>query len=270
MNRQEVITPKDLVVFRTEKVPFVEQLISSLPGGITKNACQDIERTSHLHDESYIATQITRQVDRSGLIPNLADVAGTPEDVFDILHPIGAHAIETINALPDALKSNVFSALNQQTCTPDVLVWLNAMFGNIVEPLKKYRGEKSEKLRAIAIQTIYSQHGYDKNKPLITLHSVFDNDAKLDYVNQTYEIPRITEEAKQHILTITPDFLQRDRDEDHPVNTPRGFLQKIGLIGVPFTRELAKYAKKIIDLNLFDEQTKRQLERFDEHIRSLP
>lgn len=245
------------------QVPFVEQLISQLPDGISQTLEMELEKRSRAHNLSYLATQITRIIDRSGLVPNIVDACESKNDAEDILLQLAATKLADINALGEKKHYDILQTLQDGSCTPNALVTLDRMFGEMIGVLKLLRGSKSEQLRTI------NQELIDKKQVQILYYPSFI-EGKLDYINHSFLIPPSPPQMTDLLVHITPDFLNRQTAREYPVDTPEGFLQTIGIVGDPFTRELAQYTKVLLNLRSVEQEQRAAMMAFDEYIRNNP
>jgi hypothetical protein len=243
-------------------VPFVQELIPFLPDGISKKFFNELVSQSHTHDLSYMGAQTDRNLEQSGILINLEDVCHSKEDAMSYLLPLATYQIVKINGENPELQQQIWSTLAGSTCTPDALVYLDGVFGEMIKDLKQFRGPIFDAIRERKLQLLDVYQARS-----IVYYPHFNENDRLVSVIHANTIPPFPPEMKNMLLAIRPDFLDPKAIE-YPVKTERGFLQIIGKFGHPFTRELARYAYHVLHVSDFETREQHAIEAMRAYVES--
>lgn len=216
-------------------LPFVSELADLLPHGITKQMHRQLVIDSVGYNNPFLATQMTRQIDLSGLVPNVADVCNTPDEVLAILNPLATEQIQLIKQ--DPLREIIFKTLEGTSTSPMALKWLDTSLGKIINALRSKRGPISLRMQQGAYDALKVSGG------TIVYYPTYEDGhtGKVDYVTCAYLCPPLSKESAQILQTLTPALLKRgsyEFSQHYPVTEPIGYLRQIGIVGWPYLRSL--------------------------------
>jgi len=232
---------KNLIEYHAT-LPFISQLADLLPHGITEQVHRRLVIDSAKHNDPFLATQTTRQIDLSGFVPNVVDICNTPEEVMAILHPLAMEQIQLIKQNP--LRKIIFETLEGTSTSPDALKWLDTSLGEIINALKSKRGPISLRMQRDAYDGLKASGG------TIVYYPTYEDRyaGKVDYVTCAYFFPPLSKESAQILQTLTPELLKRGSygfTQHYPVTEPIGYLRQIGIVGWPYLRSLIDNIDKI-------------------------
>jgi len=273
MSRQEITSSAETPIYWvSQRVPYVEDLLTFSPKGITKNDYQQLIARAQKHVPSFLFTQTTRRIDRSGLIVNLADVAKTPSEASVYLTIIMTKSLRRVHALDKDTRTQVFNLLAENKPTPDALCFLDQEMNTITESLKKYRGIQYAKLRQSIVGKIQNpdiKYISNFNGPATYDLELTDdvNTKQLTYIQEQYSIDPLPQVINQQIKSITPDFLLRENTDSYSIDTIPGFAREIGKVGNPAVRELALLIRSWEKINQYDTIMQQKLDPLADHIR---
>jgi hypothetical protein len=261
------------------KPPFVNEILDAIqPEGISLRSFTDLVKESRVYDLSTILTAMIREIDLTGLLPNLAGVYTDPQEVLEALVNLGHEQLLKIHPLDPDLKEEVFTALQGGRCTLRALLVLNERQREVIAHLSHVRqgspmAQAFRQATEKALRDLY--HHPDKlvsdmfskvisyqdlsvlyrDEPHICYSPRIHNDSVAE-VWQFFFMPRLERihlPASFHRFTVagildqmTPHTFSRKYNDDQHFDprTPTGFIGLLGKVGGALPRLLVAQAEK--------------------------
>jgi hypothetical protein len=259
---------------------FVNELLAAIrPDVITPQMFEAMVRESRAFDLNTMLTAVTRQIDVTGLVPNLAGIFEDAQDVLEELTNLGHFQLMKIGRLDADLQTEVYATLKgtPQTSLRALLV-LDEIQGEIIQHLLQLR-QLSHLAMAIrqateaALRSLYQQPidlgsatfdglvGYEdrlqlqQGEPRICYRKRVSEGAVVE-VWQYFFMPKIGEiqlanpfgnsTVGRVVQSITPHvFLRKFVDDSRfDPRTPVGFIGLVGKVGGAFPRLIARQVKE--------------------------
>lgn len=122
------------------KPPFVNEILDEIrPDGISHWLFDKLVKESRMYELSTILTAMVRNVDLSGVIPNLAGAYTDPQDVLELLTNLGHRQLLKIDRLDQIFQDEIFAALKGNRCTLRALLKLDESQREVIEQLTQIR-----------------------------------------------------------------------------------------------------------------------------------
>ena len=260
--------------------PFIDSLLAHHPDvPISPKRFNAIVDESRGYEESFILVQMTRQVDVSGFVANLAGTCDRPADALAHLAALGKQELDTLQQKADIdekIPNEVFETLLGQNVTLRAVLILDDMQGDVVRKLTAIREGSPialafKEANKTALRDLYAREG-ELRRPFHLLtteeqmklwsgkprigYARYDTNHAVHAVNHYFlrpdlrsvRIPAFGNQTARDILTaITPDYFNRaHRTSDMHDNpqTPEGLIALLGKISHPLPRFIAEYLKK--------------------------
>lgn len=262
MVHEQPMAPDILPVRSYENAPpFVSPLLTAIrPDAIDEPMFDELVRRASPYTEKWLATNMVRQIDMTGMTPYLIGTAVTPEDTLVTLLPLASEQLDRIGRFDDALEDEIFSSLWGGRTSIRALMELDRIQSDMTDTLKGImKGHpEAEAFRAANLKAIKNAAGGDvlpspggfldmlmptrsftwlERTPSVTYRPKFDEDGRLVDVSQRYSLPDIP--AKGTLLAILPKAFRRDTPGvDTDPKTPIGFLRRLGKVGHPLPRAI--------------------------------
>ncbi len=259
--------------------PLVNEILDEMrPDGITPRTFARMVEDSREFDLGTILTAMTRQIDLSGLIPNLVGTCDDPQDTLEILANLGHAQLMEICHLDVGLQVEVFAALKGGRCTLRALLALDECQHAVIDCLSSYR-QRSPLAQAFrqatetALRELYHHPEkmvsdiFDRVISYRDLRVLYQGVPRICYTSrlrngilaevwQYFFIPRLERvrlPAPYQALTtagilerITPHIYNRRLSDDRRFDphTPTGFIGLLGKVGGALPRLLVRQAEK--------------------------
>jgi hypothetical protein len=293
---EAVKTIETLTVYN--KPFFVNELLRIIqPELITPKMFAEVVNESRVFELNTMLTAMTRQMDLSGIVPNLAGVYEDPQDVLEVLMNLGHMQLLKISQFETELQEEIFETLkgNQGTTLRALLVLdecQREVIGYLVQARQQsplalaLRQATDEALKAL-YRNPHHLHspmfddliGYDERsvmytgEPHICYHQHVYGGGVVE-VWQFFFMPKLGEirlpkpfekhRVGEVLNGITPKAYKRSDVDDDQFNprTPAGFMGLLGKVGGALPRLIAKQVKK-------NEQLREQVMREEALERAL-
>jgi hypothetical protein len=261
------------------KPPYVNEILYELkPDALSARDFRLLVAEASGYDINTMLTYMTRELDVSGLVPNLAGVCASPQEVLKVMAEIGHEQLLQIRGLEPALRREVMDALIGTDCSLRALLVLDDAQRAVVAQLLTYR--RGSEL-ALAVRQAMEDHLRQLYRSPIKIRSeVFDWALTVDALDaQMHGIPRIcypyraaggdVREVWQYFhlprlefihlgghfshLTVrevlaglTPDFyLRGSKYDDHfDPASPVGFMGLLGKVGGTLPRMVVERVRR--------------------------
>jgi hypothetical protein len=259
---------------------FVNELLRNIqPDSIKPKLFAEMVKESRTFDINTMLTAMTRQIDCSGVVPNLAGVYDDPEDVLEMLMNLGHVQLMKIAQLDHELQNEVFETLKggPDTTLRGLLV-LDECQAEIIGQLMQVRQRSAlalamrrateealkdlyKKKRNLCSSTFDSVISYDDRRMLYNgepcicyLKHVYRGHVvevwqyffmpKLDDIRLPAPFERYC--AGKLLTHITPKDFRRGYVDDAKFDprTPSGFIGLLGKVGGALPRLIARHVKK--------------------------
>jgi hypothetical protein len=292
----EIKTAEVLTVFK--KPFFVNELLAAIrPDVITPGMFEEMVKRSREFDVHTILTAMTRQVDISGIIPNLAGMYNNPQDILEVLTNQGHLQLLKISNMDQDLQNEIFETLKgSHRTTLRALLVLNDCQREIVHYFTHIR-EQSPLATAIrmanqeALEDLYSHpkrlHSktFDQviaiqcrkeifnGKPFVCYPAQIFEGAVVEvwkyfFMPNIYQIPLPKPYRGQTVgeimESLTPHIYRRQVCDEPKLEpqTPSGFMGLLGKVGGALPRQIAMQVNK-------NEEIKQKVMREEETARDL-
>ncbi len=258
---------------------FVNELLAAIrPDCITHEMFDEMVKDSRVFDLGTMLTAMTRQVDSSGIIPNLAGIADNPQDVLELFANLGHEQLMMISQCEPGLQKDVFDTLEGVRCTLRALLILDESQRQVINKLSQLR-QGSHLALAIrqateeSLRDLYRSPLKLKSYPFdkaICYHDrspLYQKEPRICYpkrvkdgavveVWQFYFIPplnrvRLPDEfgrlsVKQALDRITPDIYKRKNKGETKFDprTPLGYMGLLGKVGGALPQLIASQVRK--------------------------
>jgi len=273
------VTSEADVVTVFNKPPFVNELLAAiLPEHITLKMFNEMVKESRVYDLSTILTAMTRQIDYSGLVPNLAGIYDDPQEVLIELMGLGYRQLSEILQLDSEIQTEIFDTLKGIRCTLRALVILDERQREVISQLTHLRQQSALALairqsNEQALRELYKNPrdlgscmfdeviGYKESLALYQkepriCYRKRDTEGNVVEVWQYYFMPRISKirlpkefgklTVGQVVDQITPNVYKRSLGEDSRFDprTPTGFMGLLGKVGGALPRLIARQVER--------------------------
>ncbi len=129
--------------------PFINGLLTAIkPSAIPLQVFNTMVDQSAIFDVNTMLTDMTREKDVSGLVPNLAGICIDYKDSFKMLTDIGHRELLALSKLEKEIQTEVFDTLLERDFSLRAILILDEIQKNVVGKLKKIR-ESSPLAKAI-------------------------------------------------------------------------------------------------------------------------
>ena len=258
---------------------FVNELLAAIyPEHITHGMFDEMIKDSRMYDMSTILTAMTRQIDISGLTPNLAGIFDNPQDVLEMLANLGHLQLLIISNYAAEIQNEIFNTLEGTRCTLRALLILDESQSDIINQLIRIRQQSKI---ALAIRQVTEDSLRDLYRNPLKLRSypidkaicyhdrspLYQREPRICYpkrvkdgavveVWQLFFMPmigriRLPEQfgrlsVKQVLSAITPDIYRRRIKDDFKFDprTPLGFMGLLGKVSGALPRLIASQVRK--------------------------
>ncbi|NLG96079.1 MAG: hypothetical protein GX491_01845 [Chloroflexi bacterium] len=272
------ISKEALTVY--DKPFFINELLAAIqPETISPDVFDEMVEESRVYDLSTILTAMTRQIDNSGLVPNLIGVYDDPQEVLEYLMNLGHAQLQKIARFEPDLRTEIFETLKgHHYATLRALLALDDCQREVIGQLAELRRESSlamavRQATEEALKELYRQPEkiysptFDEVICYEDRESLYQGIPRICYprriedgavveVWQFFVMPDIHfihlpkpfhTHTVGHILSrITPKIYQRKLTDpaSYDPRTPSGFIGLLGKVGGAFPRFVAKQIKK--------------------------
>ena len=258
---------------------FVNELLAAIrPDCITHEMFDEMVKDSRVYDLSTILTAMTRQIDSSGIIPNLAGVTNNPQEVLEMLANLGHLQLIKISKCEPGLQNEIFDTLDGTRCTLRSLLILDESQREVISKLLQLR-QQSKLAMAIrqateeALRDLYrnplklKSYLFDKTICYHDRSPLYQREPRICYpkrvregavveVWQFFFMPALGKirlpdqfgklSIKQVLDRITPDIYKRinGKDSKFDPRTPLGFMGLLGKVGGALPQLIASQVRK--------------------------
>lgn len=259
--------------------PFINEILSVIkPETLSIRDFDKLIEESSIYDVNNMLTAMTREIDISGLVPNLAGTCNDPQESLNILTEISHRQLMYLTGLGKEIQQEVFDTLKGSDFSMRAIVILDDIQRNVIEELTIIR--KRSDLAMAMRQACEDALGQLYKSPLKIRSEIFDKAIRLDErVVLEHGVPRISYPRQMkgvdvvevwqyyhlpHIRTvhlpghfgkltvgqvlenITPEFYIRDSryDDQYDPDSPVGFLGLLGKVGNALVRMIITQVKR--------------------------
>ncbi len=258
---------------------FVNELLESIrPERITHEMFDEMVKDSRVYDLGNILTAMTRQVDSSGIVPNLVGIMDNPQEVLEILANQGHKQLIKISKYEPERQKEIFDTLEGIRCTLRALLILDESQRQVISELSQLR-QQSQLALAIrraneeALRDLYRDPLKLKSYPFdktINYHDrvpLYQKEPRICYpkrikdgtvveVWQFFFMPVLAKirlqdpfgklSVKQVLDKITPDIYKRRNGKDSRFDprTPLGFMGLLGKVGGALPQLIASQVRR--------------------------
>jgi len=266
------------------KPPFVNEILNAIkPDSLSITDFRKLIEESSKYDINTMLTAMTREVDISGLVPNLAGSCGDAEEVLKFLTEIGHKHLLTIKSLERDIRIEVLETLTGSDFSLRAMLILDEIQRDVIGQLLPIRQkwpmatavrQASEASLRELYKTPIKIHSdvFDKaillnerevlkrGEPRICYPSVVVDGGVLE-VWQYFQLPRLENiilpghfnkfSMRQVLENITPKFYIKDSsyDDRYDPESPVGFMGLLGNVGNALPRMFVTQIKKNSRLN---------------------
>ncbi len=276
---------------------FVNELLAAIhPDHITHEMFDEMVRDSRVYDLSTILTAMTRQIDYSGLTPNLAGIYDGPQEVLEVLANLGHLQLLKISKFDPGLQNEIFDTLTDTRCTLKALLILDEAQHEVIGTLLQIRQQSPLALAVRqatekALRDLYKNpkklksETFDKTISYHDRSPLYQREPRICYpkrerdgavveVWQLFYMPSVGKirlpdqfgrlSVKQVLDRITPDIYDRKNNPDPKFDprTPLGFIGLLGKVGGAFPQLIAGQVRR-------NEQLREKVMHEQELARSL-
>ncbi len=258
---------------------FVNELLAAIrPDRITHEMFDEMVNDSRVYDLGTMLTAMTRQIDSSGIIPNLAGSADNPQEVLEILANLGHLQLIKILQREPAFQSEIFDTLDGTRCTLRALLILDEAQREVIGKLSQLRQQSPlalafrqateealrdlyrdpRKLKSTLFDKTISYHDrsplYQK-EPRICYPKRIKDEVVVE-IWQFFFIPVLAKirlpdpfgplSAGRVLEKITPDIYKRKNKDEKKFDprTPLGFMGLLGKVGGALPQLIANQVRK--------------------------
>jgi len=259
---------------------FVNELLRIIqPGSITQEMFAEMVNESRAHDINTLLTAMTRQIDRSGVVPNLAGVYDDPQDVLEVLMNLGHVQLLKVTRFDPEMQMEIFETLKgNQGITLRALLVLDECQREVISQLIQVRQQSPLALalrqaNEHALKELYKypenlhSQMFDEVISLADRCMIYTGEPNICYPNREYQggvvevwqfffMPKIGEirlpapferhKVGEILERITPRLYKRGYVDDtqYDPRTPSGFMGLLGKVGGALPRLIARQVKK--------------------------
>lgn|GEM_PF-1936951 len=272
-------TEKSAVYTVFNRPPYINEILTELkPDALSARDFRLLVEEASVYDIHTLLTYMTRELDVSGLVPNLAGVCTSAQEVLKVMADLGHSQLMHLHALEPDLRREAMDALIGNDCSLRALLILDDAQRAIVSQLLTYR--RGSEL-ALAIRQAMENHlRLLYSSPIKIRSEVFDRALTVDTLDpQMHGIPRIcypyraeggdVREVWQYfhlpsldriqldghfshltvrevLTSLTPDFYLRDSqyDDHFDPESPIGFMGLLGKVGGALPRMIVEMVRR--------------------------
>ncbi len=272
-------TEKGAVYTVFNKPPYINEILAELkPDALNARDFRSLVEEASMYDIHTLLTYMTREMDVSGLVPNLAGVCTSAQEVLKIMAEIGHTQLMRMQGLEPDLRREVMDALIGSDCSLRALLVLDDAQRAVVTQLMIYR--RGSEL-ALAVRQAMEDHLRQLYSSPIKIRSeVFDRALTVDTLDaqmhgvpricypyrvedgdvrevwQYFHLPRLDRihlgghfshlTAREVLTSLTPDFYLRDSpyDDHYDPESPVGFMGLLGKVGGALPRMIVERVRR--------------------------
>lgn len=269
--------PAEVTIYN--KPPFINEILDVIkPSALTAVEFRRLVKEAGIYDIHTMLTALTRQIDVSGLVPNLAGTCTTAQEVLKVYTDIAHRQLVKLCNLDPELQQEIRDTLTGVDFSLRALVILDGIQHEVISTLTAIR--KASPL-ALEIRQAMEEALRELYRSPIKIKSlVFDQAISLDELDtQAHGVPRIAYPrlvvngevhevwqyyhlpdldmvhlpehrgkltAGQVLAQITPDFYVRDSkyDDHYDPESPVGFMGLLGKIGNALPRLIVEQVRR--------------------------
>ena len=276
-------------------VPFVTQWLDAIrPDHVDPELFDKLAQSSHLAaidgdpvEHKYVKTQSVRRNsrDHSGLIPNLLDVAETPEQALEILTDIVTHSVESLKEDGIYNLRNLLGFLAEMPLASwefkggenigdfvNGAIASDLLHSRIVRSCKALRGPKSDEFYG-RTNELFRQYHHDNAGEITYFPAYYNQEIKpkhvlrrLFYVKQHIHIFPVIHSSE--LDRLTPDVLTKEHEPLPDIEDPLWILHNSGKAGHPLSFVIAQSLKKLHYISDRHAHIDVQTDALDEWIRN--
>jgi hypothetical protein len=261
------------------KPPFINEILSVIkPETLSVRDFNRLIEESSIYDVNAMLTAMTREMDVSGLVPNLVGTCNDPQETLKVLTDISHKQLMSINEMEPEIQQEVRETLTGRDFSMRAIVILDEIQKNVIADLTAIR-QKSPLALAVrqasddALRQLYKS-------PIKIRSEIFDKAIRMEErdvlehgvprisyprhvvdgdvveVWQYYQIPHVQKvrltghfgklTVGQVLESITPEFYIRDSryDDRYDPESPVGFLGLLGKVGNALVRLIITQVKR--------------------------
>jgi hypothetical protein len=277
---------------------FVNEILAAIhPDIISVLVFDAMVKESRVYDLNTILTAMTRQIDISGFVPNLAGVYDDPQDVLEVLTCLGHKQLLKIAQVDAQTQEEIFNTLaGNRSTTLRALLVLDECQREVIEQLMQVRqhSQLAVTLRQTTEKALKDLYQHPENLSSSMFDEIFrykdrlpifEGEPRICYskrvsngaiveVWQFFFMPKIKQihlpapfahfTIGEVLNQMTPKIYQRELSDDDDFNprSPAGFIGLLGKTGGALPRLIARQVKK-------NEQIRAQVMREQETAAAL-
>jgi len=233
---------------------------------------------SSIYDVNTMLTAMTREMDVSGLVPNLAGSCNDPQEVLKVMTDIGHKQLMTLSNMGKEIQIEVQETLTGRDFSMRAMVILDEIQKNVIDELTAIRQKSPLALAVrqateVALRLLYKSptkiHSeiFDKAIRLDERDVLEHGEPRISYprlvidgniheVWQYFQIPHVEKvrlpghfsklTVGQVLECITPEFYIRDSryDDRYDPESPVGFMGLLGKVGNALPRLILAQVKR--------------------------
>lgn len=239
-------------------VPFLAPLLNS--AGEKNSQIKPIESLGIAvppeNVEQYLRTLAVRQIDLTGLVPRFLGMYDDPNRVMTSLREIAENELSRLQNSPagaGAIEIIQRGVSKIEECSPEQVMALDESWGRVVREVQRettdYSMDPEYNMRPTAYRFAYTtrdalnalKRAVGNNVAnLVILKRVWNTEqnelAVLRDIEMGYIVPKLTEEQREALLSITPPDLRRGNELADPKDLVRSYLLHGGAAGHPTVR----------------------------------
>lgn len=261
------------------KPPFINEILDVIkPETLSVRDFNRLIEESSIYDVNAMLTAMTREMDVSGLVPNLAGTCNDPQEVLKILTDISNKQLISLAEMEKEIQQEVHETLTGRDFSMRAIVILDEIQKDVIRELTVIRQRSP---LALAVRQASEEALRQLYQSPIKIHSdVFDKAIRLDErdvlehgaprisyprhvvdgnvteVWQYFQIPHVQKirlpghfgkfTVGQVLESITPEFYIRDSryDDKYDPESPVGFLGLLGKVGNALVRLIVTQVKR--------------------------
>lgn len=261
------------------KPPFINEILSVIkPETLSVRDFKRLIEESSVYDVNAMLTAMTREMDVSGLVPNLAGTCNDPQEVLKLLTDISHRQLISLAGMDKDIQEEVKETLTGRDFSMRAIVILDGIQKNVIEELTAIRQRSP---LALAVRQVSEEALRQLYRSPIKIHSeIFDKAIRLEErdvlehgvprisyprhvidgdvveVWQYFQIPHVQKiqlpghfgklTLGQVLESITPEFYIRDSryDDRYDPESPVGFLGLLGKVGNALVRMIITQVKR--------------------------
>lgn len=261
------------------KPPFINEILSVIkPETLSVRDFKRLVEESSIYDVNTMLTAMTREMDVSGLVPNLAGSCNDPQEVLKVMTDIGHKQLMTLSNMGKEIQIEVQETLTGRDFSMRAMVILDEIQKNVIDELTAIRQKSPLALAVrqateVALRLLYKSptkiHSeiFDKAIRLDERDVLEHGEPRISYprhvidgniheVWQYFQIPHVEKvrlpghfsklTVGQVLECITPEFYIRDSryDDRYDPESPVGFMGLLGKVGNALPRLILAQVKR--------------------------